>query len=181
MNKAYSKVFNDQKHKEISAPDIFTWEPNEDLNVPENLVLCRDENGVPTAVYGAAKWDFAPYRLSAVREQVFHFRLSDDEQQSDEEVELIVELKRLLFCIMYFAESGKAGSLATGTLESYFTVLRMAARFCLSMGKRGTGWCPFDERVVYQQGLFTSICPYIGRCYVQQKDESHSWSLGSHW
>lgn len=136
MNKAYSKVFNDQKHKEISAPDIFTWEPNEDLNVPENLVLCRDENGVPTAVYGAAKWDFAPYRLSVVREQVFHFRLSDDEHQSDEEVELIVELKRLLFCIMYFAESGKAGSLATGTLESYFTVLRMAARFCLSMGKR---------------------------------------------
>lgn len=94
-----------------------------------DFVLCRDERGNATAVYGESAWDFNPYRLSAnkINKILFDkvFDLSEQSQQA-----LIEETKHLLYCLIYFAGGGRLGKLSVSTLNQYWLVLRFAMRFC---------------------------------------------------
>lgn len=93
------------------------------------FVLCRDENGKATAVYGEPVWDFNPYRLSANKiNRIFFDKVFDESGQ--EQQALIEEAKHLLYCIIYFAGGGRKGGLSVGTLNQYWVVLRLAIQFC---------------------------------------------------
>lgn len=94
-----------------------------------DFVLCRDEHGNATAVYGESAWDFNPYRLRAnkINRVLFDtvFDVSEQSQQA-----LIEEAKHLLYCLIYFAGGGRLGKLSASTLNQYWMVLRLAMQFC---------------------------------------------------
>ncbi len=66
-----------------------------------DFVLCRDESGSATAVYGEPVWDFNPYRLSANKVSRIRFDRVFGER-GQEQQELIEEVKHVLYCIIYF-------------------------------------------------------------------------------
>ena len=119
-----------------------------------DFVLCRDENGKATAVYGEPVWDFNPYRLSANKiSRIFFDKVFDEDGQ--EQQTLIEEAKHLLYCIIYFAGGGRKGGLSVGTLNQYWVVLRLAVQFCYEQKKK-----PMVGVLCLQQ-LFT-VPVYLG-------------------
>lgn len=94
-----------------------------------DFVLCRDESGSATAVYGEPVWDFNPYRLSANKVSRIRFDRVFGER-GQEQQELIEEVKHVLYCIIYFAGGGRTGVLSVCTLSQYWVVLRLAIQFC---------------------------------------------------
>ena len=71
-----------------------------------DFVLCRNESGDATAVYGDAVWDFNPYRLSAKKiSRLFFDKVFDDDGK--EQQALIEEAKYVLYCLIYFAGGGR--------------------------------------------------------------------------
>lgn len=94
-----------------------------------DFVLCRDEHGNATAVYGEPVWDFNPYRLSAKKINRTRFDRVFDESGQEQQV-LIEETKHLLYCLIYFAGGARLGKLSASTLNQYWIVLRLAMRFC---------------------------------------------------
>ncbi|WP_350599423.1 integrase [Pseudomonas sp. 65/3-MNA-CIBAN-0223] len=94
-----------------------------------NFVLCRDEKGNATAVYGEAVWDFNPYRLSAKKVNKINFDTVFD-YVGQEQKALIDEVRHLLYCLIYFAGGGRRGTLSVSTLGQYWMVIRMAMKFC---------------------------------------------------
>lgn len=94
-----------------------------------DFVLCRDEKGNATAVYGQAVWDFNPYRLSAKKVNKIYFDTVFDVDGQEQKV-LIDEVKYVLYCLIYFAGGGRRGTLSVSTLGQYWMVIRMVMRFC---------------------------------------------------
>ena len=96
---------------------------------PPDFVLCRDENGNGTAVYGESSWDFNPYRLRAqkINRMLFDKVFDEDGQEQQARIE---EAKHILYCLIYFAGGGRIGVLSPGTLSQYWFVLRVAMQFC---------------------------------------------------
>lgn len=112
-----------------SAPHIYA-KPAPDF------ILCRDENGKATAVYGEAVWDFNPYRLSAkkINRILFESVLDDcgKEQQA-----LVEEAKYLLYCLIYFGGGGRIGKLSAATVVQYWTlILRRSIQFCYAQKEK---------------------------------------------
>lgn len=105
-----------------SAPQLYA-KPASDY------VLCRDEHGKTTALYGGAVWDFNPYRLSAKKIRKINFGTVFDED-GQEQQGLIEEAKYVLYCLIYFSGGGRLGKLSVSTLNQYWHVLRIALRFC---------------------------------------------------
>mgnify|MGYP007082858944 FL=1 len=81
-----------------------------------DFVLCRDENGNATAVYGEPVWDFNPYRLSANKINRIFFDTVFDECGQEQQA-LIEEAKYLLYCIIYFAGGGRRGGLSANVIN----------------------------------------------------------------
>jgi integrase len=133
-NKFSSKVFSEYEHKNHCPPDdyIYLVESAPD----DNFVLCRENDGTPTAIYGKNKWDLNPYSLSASKITVIHFSNGLDKASLQEKESLISEMKYLMFCLMYFINSGHKGLLTPATLISYFNMIRKAAQFCVQMKER---------------------------------------------
>ncbi|MDF3164533.1 hypothetical protein P3C24_26735 [Pseudomonas proteolytica] len=100
-----------------------------------DFVLCRDETGKATAVYGSALWDFNPYRLSAKKLTKINFDSVFDDNEAEQK-ELIEEVKYLLYCLIYFAGDGRVGKLSVATLIQYWWVLRITMRFCLEQKRK---------------------------------------------
>ena len=100
-----------------------------------DFVLCRDEHGNATAVYGCAVWDFNAYRLSATKLSRILFDAVLDESGQEQQA-LIEEAKYLLYCLIYFAGGGRIGRLSAGTLNQYWIVLRAAMQFCYEQKKK---------------------------------------------
>ncbi|ALY35129.1 TPA: integrase [Pseudomonas aeruginosa] len=94
-----------------------------------DFVLCRNEHGYSTAVYGESMWDFNPYRLSAKKILRIYFDKVFDEDGQEQQA-LIEEVKYLLYCLVYFAGGGRLGTLSATTLGQYWYVLRIAMQFC---------------------------------------------------
>lgn len=95
-----------------------------------DFVLCRDESGNATALYGEAVWDFNPYRLSAKKVNRIVFDTVFDENGHAQQA-LMEESKYLLYCLIYFAGGGRLGTLSVSTLNQYWLVLRRAMQFCI--------------------------------------------------
>lgn len=119
-----------------------------------DFVLCRDEIGNATAVYGEPIWDFNPYRLSANKISRILFDTVFDESVHEQQA-LIEEAKYLIYCIIYFAGGGRRGGLSVSTLNQYWVVLRLAIQFCYEQKQK-----PMVGAVCLQQ-LFT-VPVYLG-------------------
>lgn len=129
MRGAYNNSFFDVlRFPKNSYPDEIKSLPKK---INDDFVLCRDEAGNATAIYGDSKWDFNPYRLSQKRINIIYFS-SLFKSNGKNELELINELKRILFLIIYETDAGHTGRISPSTLVSYWKVFRKAAHFCLS-------------------------------------------------
>lgn len=100
-----------------------------------DFVLCRDENGSVTALYGELVWDFNPYRLSAKKIRRIRFDTIFD-HNGQEQKALVDEVKYLLYCLIYFGRGGRLGTLSASTLSNYFGVLRIAMQFCIAQKEK---------------------------------------------
>lgn len=100
-----------------------------------DFVLCRDENGNATAIYGEPIWDFNPYRLSANKVKRMRFDQAFEENGQEQQA-LIEEAKYILYCLIYFAGGGRCGTLSVGTFENYWQILRRIARFCYAQKQK---------------------------------------------
>lgn len=144
LNSAYEVACESLDGKTIHKPDSFNGgKPG------AGFVLCRNESGEPTAVYGDDSWDFDPYALGTLKVRPFSFASIADERDADADA-LIAEQKWIMFCLIYFVETGYAGRLSAATLATYFNVLAQAAKFCLGMRSNR-----FSGKISLQE-LFTS-------------------------
>ncbi|WP_350647475.1 integrase [Pseudomonas sp. HY13-MNA-CIBAN-0226] len=99
------------------------WRPSADF------VICRDDRGLPTAVYSGPIWDLSPIRLMANRIQKISFE-SIFEEPNSEQSALVEEVRYLLFCLLFYVQAGRLGRVSAETLVKYFVALRRAARYC---------------------------------------------------
>jgi len=95
-----------------------------------DFIMCRNSLGQPTAVYGQDKWDFNPIRLSVKRVNILDFgrTLPDGDVRFES---LKDEAKYLMFCLIYYVDRGRLGSLSAATLYNFFPVVMEMARYCL--------------------------------------------------
>lgn len=128
-----SKVFSEFEHKNHCAPDDYIYTEKEKHTPNDDFVLCRKKDGTPTAIYKKHQWDLNPYSLSASKITVMHFSGGLDKATPEEQEKLILEMKYLMFCLMYFINSGHKGLLTPATLLNYFNMIRKAAQFCIQM------------------------------------------------
>lgn len=119
-----------------------------------NFVLCRDQSGKATAVYGGTVWDFNPYRLSANKISRIIFDKVFDESGQEQQA-LIEEVKHLLYCIIYFSGGRRNGGLSANSLSNYWRVLRLAIKFCYEQKQKPV------VGVLSLQQLFT-VPVYLG-------------------
>lgn len=115
------------------APDALSFNKTEDLEIPHDFVLCRDANNNVTAIFGDNLWDFNPYRLSANKIRPFNFNKFLEDNSSPQKKTVIVEMKTILFHLMYSKPAGYTGMLAVSTLYNYYIVLSKAAKYCLKL------------------------------------------------
>lgn len=125
MAKFFQILDSEKQFTEVVAciPVNPAWRP------PADFVICRDVNGVPTAVYGGNTWDLNPVRLKANTVSLISFDRIFDEVDA-ERTSLVEEVRYLLFCVYFYVRTGKLGRVSVSTLIKYFTVLRIAARYC---------------------------------------------------
>ncbi|CAI8941248.1 integrase [Pseudomonas sp. IT-P4] len=103
-----------------------TWRPADDF------VICRDSNGKTTAAYGGARWDLNPIRLRANTVALISFNTIFKKTAADQKP-LIQEVRYLLFCLLFYVDSGQLGRISASMVYQYFMTLRTAARFCYNM------------------------------------------------
>ncbi|WP_331351990.1 hypothetical protein [Cellvibrio sp. UBA7671] len=108
----------------ISQPDSFIKLP---LQPSDDVILCRDPDGKPTARFGDDTWYFTSYHLSLCRPAVIRFQLLVICLNGNNE--LVAEVKRLLFFLIY---NSSEESLSFSTLLNYYKLLRQMAVFCNS-------------------------------------------------
>lgn len=95
----------------------------------DSFVICRDINGAPTAVYGNDTWDINPVRLSAKSENRLNFgKIFAFEDRFTKQ--LVEDLKYLMFCLIFYAEGGRAKRLSVAVIAKYYRLLRQVAYFC---------------------------------------------------
>ncbi len=126
--RSMNTLFASCAHSNVIAPD-FPTEMVGSLKPGDDFVLCRDVNGMATAVYGHSSWDFNPYRLGQRRLPVIRF----DKYFTAEKIavpELMAEAKYILFCLLHYAGTGRVGKLSPSSVIKYFYVLKDAATFC---------------------------------------------------
>mgnify|MGYP001040776693 CR=1 FL=1 len=124
MSKFFQILDSEKQFTEAARiPVNPAWRP------PTDFVICRDLNGVPTAVYGGKTWDLNPVRLKANVVSLISFDSIFDEVDA-ERASLVEEVRYLLFCLYFYVRTGKLGRLSVTTLIKYFIVLRIAARYC---------------------------------------------------
>jgi len=154
-------IFSSGEFPAITEPDNA---PQRHGKPASDFVLCRDEAGKATAVYGDALWDFNPYRLSAKKITKINFDTVFDYKGAEQEA-LIEEVKYLLYCLIYFAGDGRVGKLSVTTLIQYWWVLRITMRFCLEQKQK-----PLVGALSLQE-IFT--IPVYLAAFIREKSFSH--------
>jgi integrase len=98
-----------------------------------DFILCQDENGNPTAIFGSNVWDFKPFATTNDKSTKLTFKIKSNLLSPGElELNLLSEIKRLLFLILYLVpKSGKYGPLSVTTLHKRYFSLMDLARYCL--------------------------------------------------
>ncbi|MGM3215634.1 integrase [Pseudomonas sp. PhalM4] len=101
----------------------------------DDFVICRNSKGEPTAVYGDDTWDLNPQRLSAKRVTALNF--SDIFKGNDpDQIALIAEAKFIVFCLIFYVDSGRLGRLSVGTIYNLFGVVRLMTNYCYAQKDR---------------------------------------------
>lgn len=95
----------------------------------DDFVMCKDSQGNPTAVYGQARWDFNPLRLSVKRVNVMNFSNIFNSNE-DACARLVRESKFIMFCLLYYTSSGRIGSMSVATLYNFFPIVKALAQYC---------------------------------------------------
>ena len=102
----------------------------------DDFVLCRDAAGNPTAVYGEDVWDLNPFRLSAKKLNTLRFDAFLDNIDVDAQRNLIRQVKYIVFCLMYYADSGRMGRLSVATIYNLFSIVRIMSVYCYAQRSR---------------------------------------------
>ena len=113
-----------------ARPDVVSYIEN--FSIPDSFVLCRDENGKPTAIYGDDVWCFKPYRLAPHGNTTMSFYEYIKAGDMVKMRSLVNEAKKILFSIIYYVHAGAMGTLSVTTLLRYYYTVMHAARFCIS-------------------------------------------------
>lgn len=125
----------------IYSPDAFTGDL--DLTPPsDKFVLCKDENGKATAIYGSDLWNFTPYDLSGIPTPKLNFK-SIHGLNEEHVLQLQKEAKWIMFCLIYKTGTGRIGRLSTSTLYEYFRVIRTIAGMAVNLSKN-----PFNNKLM---------------------------------
>lgn len=111
----------------VTAPDRALI--NDAFAPDPDFVLCRDNEGRPTAIYKDQVWDLNPYRLSAKKVNRLYFD-TVFKSNGAEQISLIGEAKYILYCLIYFVGGGRIGKLSVGTVVNYWFAVRAAIIFC---------------------------------------------------
>lgn len=119
--------------EEFIAPDSFDITLGN--HIPDNFVLCRDKSNKVTAYYGQMNWDFKPYRLAASGNCKMNFDKLIKTSQPDKVLELVNEVKQIMFVLIYHVRSGVNGSLSVSSLMKYYYTTMKAAQFCIDSGE----------------------------------------------
>lgn len=122
MSNFLNKLYGQRSLPDHSAADKLNHIP---LKPSPEIVLCRDINGNPTAIYGESIWDFTPYNLLPGRSAIINFQTLFGEEHDDGL--LVEEIKRILLFLMY---GGNDTEISVRTLLGYFKTLKTMARFC---------------------------------------------------
>jgi hypothetical protein len=135
------QTLNLSEHSDKMQPDTFSNQL--EITPPAiDFVLCRDENGNPTAIYGEDVWDFNPYKLSATAVPKFNF-LTIQGIDNQHTLQLIKEAKWILFCFIYKVGAGRLGRLSVKTLYQYYRITCIFADFASDVSKN-----PFTNRKI---------------------------------
>lgn len=125
--------------KTIILPSRINFDQTELDNKPDNyrsvngvdnladLVLCRDIEGAPTAIYKDDCWDFTPYDEDRKTKLRFYSFTEDRDDFIDN---LVSEAKWIMFLLIYKVNAGRAGLLMPGTLYEFSLVVRNICAFC---------------------------------------------------
>jgi len=104
------------------ALDRGTQRPSQDF------VVSRAKDGRVLSIYADEIWDFRPYRLSGNTGNArFHFKYFYGD--------IKVEVKWLIFLLLFVVEPQKASSISISTAMSYYKAIKKLALFCLDNGE----------------------------------------------
>lgn len=149
------------------------WRPSDEF------VLCRDTEGNVTAYYGGLKWDFNPIRLKAKRIALISFN-SIFKGCTAEQEGLVGEVRYLLFCLLFYVDSGQIGRLSAGMLNQYFVTLRTAARYCYSQKENSLIGCISLQQLFTNPAYLEAYSQWLVRTNVGQTQRKLTKSLVSH-
>ncbi|MDM5076622.1 hypothetical protein OB931_09565 [Aeromonas media] len=144
MNIVTNVLYNtlDSFNTTIYSPDAFTGDS--DLTPPsDEFVLCKDEKGNATAIYGGDLWNFTPYGLPGNPVPSLNFK-SIRGVNEEHTLQLKKEVKWIMFCLIYKTGSGRIGRLSTSTLYEYFRVIRIISGIAVKLSNN-----PFNNRLMY--------------------------------
>lgn len=155
----HNRLFNSDIFPDsLPAPDELS--KTDSFRPTSEFVLCRDLNGEPTAIYGELEWKLKPFSLSEGENSSIIFKALILEGLESESMAIIEEVKQILFYLLYYTSSGRAGFLSLSTIMGYWMALRRAALFCLAQDNNGfTGVLSIKallENRVYHQKFVSS-------------------------
>lgn len=134
MNIRFFDSFNSQASSRFSAEQIMHHALNDTPS--DDFVLCRDAAGNPTAVYGEDVWDLNPLRLSAKKINTLRFDVFNDKADIDAQCNLIRQSKYVVFCLMYYVDTGRLGRLSVSTVYNLFSIVRLMSLYCYDQRAR---------------------------------------------
>jgi len=138
MSTYSSLLYLNSQIEDAIEPDKIKHVSGQVSQPKSNTVLCCNEKGEATAIYGMNNWNLAPISINDEGSQ-FNFDLSFSDSFKKEHPRQVIEhtmnIKWFLFIIMYFAYGGKLGVVSVGTLKTRFNTLISIALFCEKLGE----------------------------------------------
>jgi hypothetical protein len=98
----------------------------------DNFVLCRNQKGEATAIYGKMTWNFKPYATSKNASYIFNFNFFNDSAvlENSENLSIIHDIKKTLFLLLYFLpDAGRTGTISVKILGNRFQILKSIALY----------------------------------------------------
>lgn len=172
MSHDFFNSFDSQRSKQATDESLSLPLPGE---VPScDFVLCQDALGEPTAVYGGAHWDLNPIRLGAKKLNLMKYDcFFDDDEDLQAQNALIAEAKYIMFCLMFYVETGRLGRLSASTLYNLFSITRLLCRYSYSQRDRSL------VGLLSLKQIFTTPIYLAGFVRVTELGEAHKKFLSS--
>jgi hypothetical protein len=117
------------EHNSASEPDSYKY--SKGLSISDDFVICRDKNGLTTAIYGELKWNLKPYQIGTSPHSTFNFSRINTNLDLPHGAALLSDAKVITFSLMYFISTGASGALSTNTIYKYFLLVINACNYCI--------------------------------------------------